>query len=171
VKDFVRALTGLAEIHNEPLSEERIRGYVATLQDLGETRLVVACRYFAKHLKWFPKPADFVQLLTKGSIEPASSESEAMIAWARVQTVLTNATQVRRLCESDPRIAAGVAACGGWYTMLHGGEDPKWQRRAFVRAFCGKDAETKRDKLQIESGQVKHLVEGVAGRLAQGGER
>lgn len=151
MNEFAKALAGLASVLNHELSPVAIEGYWAVLSgEFGENELVGACRVFAKESRWMPKPVDFVELIRRGEIGGADVRSDAMRAWASLQSVWTNSSAVREICLKDARTASGVAALGGWFTMVNSGEEPKWQRKAFVEAFCGEAQEARR--LQVTAG-------------------
>lgn len=141
---FMHALAGLASILGEPMPKERLLGYVSVLDHYDEDQLVAACRALAGSTKFFPKPVEFVDLIETGELPGENQETVAAEAWGRIQSSITSCEAVSMLCQSDGRINAGVMALNGWYAMLHGDEDPHWQRKTFIAAFCGYKASQRR---------------------------
>ncbi len=168
MKDFARALAGVAEALNEPLSADRIRVYWAILQGYPEDELVQALGQIARESEFFPKPAKIISHMEG---EGGNIEAEANLAWARIQAVQESPGQVRVLCEADSRIEAAMAAIGGWYSMRNSGEEPKWMARKFILAFQGKhQSRIKERRNLLPVGSIKGMIDNVAQKLVTGSE-
>lgn len=165
MKKFAIALGGLATTLGEPMSVNRIEGYCAVLSEYEEDALVDACAVFMKTSKWMPRPVEFVDLIERGEVRGSNSEHDAMLAWSDLQKIWTDVSDISEMVASDGRIAAGVEALGGWFAMVHSGEDPKWQRRAFVSAYQGQHYREIRQRLGIRG------VGNTSARVLGGGAR
>jgi len=165
MKKFERAMTGVAEIYGEKITEERLLGYCSVLSDFDPEILVKALQIHTRQSKWFPLPADLINIIEG---EGCSLKPEAFKSFADVLKNLSDPEWISNACQGDKRIATAIEACGGWYTMRHGTEDTKWQRQTFVEAFIGEGQQMKKDDnfdLLPRGKDSKVIAEDTARRL------
>lgn len=154
---FKNALTAIAVALDRPISAAYLDGMCAILSEYDEDTLVAAAAKLAKVVKWLPKPCEFVSLIAEGILPGEDTDAAAMEAWAKLQNVMSSAESVRDLC-ADPRVAAGVNALGGWFTMRNSAEEPRWQRKTFVEAFKGATQSARVERLGLTAGEgVKQI--------------
>ena len=57
MEEFIKALTGAAILRNEPMSEIRVKGYLAMLTRIPEDQLIFALRKCLEDSEYFPNDA------------------------------------------------------------------------------------------------------------------
>ena len=159
MKAFATALAALGVILNKQVSAELIEGYCVVLSEYPEDTLVASCQALAKSSKWFPKPIEFIDLIERGELPNSDIQAEATRAWGVVQKSWSNCSQIAGLCRQDGRIAAGIDALGGWYTMVNCGDRSSYQRHTFIQAFVGESQHNKKLLLVSSSAELKRIGE------------
>jgi hypothetical protein len=106
---FLRNLCQLADVMREPeLSEARQMAYVQVFSKYDDEQLEQAMFKAMTTLKWFPKPAELIELLE------GKREDAALVAWEKLQEAVRRAGRFQSVMFDDPKIARVVDAIGGW---------------------------------------------------------
>jgi len=128
---FATEMTMLAEVFGEPLSEPRMRAYFAALEEHGITDVQAACRRAIKSSRFFPKPADLIELLS------GNLDDRAMYQWSQVMLRAKGQAD-----EMDDVAVRAVALMGGWREQIAwlrhvyaSHQDEENQRRYFLRMY------------------------------------
>jgi hypothetical protein len=112
---FATELTMLAEVFGEKFSEPRLRGYFAALQDYSLEDVQDACRRAIKTSRFFPKPADLLEMM-QGNLD-----DRAMYQWAQVMLKAKG-----QASEMDAVAERAVELMGGWKEQI------MWLRQTFA---------------------------------------
>lgn len=105
---FSKALAALAEIFGEALSESRIEGYFLALQDLSLDALTASMAQAAKACKFFPKPAELIELVQ------GSKDDQAELAWRRLLNALSLVGTYQTVDFQDAALHQTIQQLGGW---------------------------------------------------------
>lgn len=168
MQQFARALTAVGEALNEPVSADRIRVYWTVLQHYGEDAAVRACAESLRRSKWFPKPAELIDIIEAGPRDRVEIESDAAHAFGQIQAVMSDRAAVNALAAGDSRTAAGLAALGGYGGLVHSNDAASYLALRFTRAYVGAEQAQHRQLKaeQIESADIAGLL-GEIGRMPQ----
>lgn len=95
----------------EPITEDTIRAWQWAFEDYGDEQVAAAVRLHIKRSKWFPKPADLIELIAEAA---AGAELLPEVAWREVVREIGRLGRLRghERQFSDPLIAAAVDAVG-----------------------------------------------------------
>lgn len=85
-------ITALAELLGEALSEVRLEGYLAALEDVPTPALQAGLRHAARTSQWFPKPAELRRAVD------AALASQRVLDKAREQVVRDDDWRVAHHC-------------------------------------------------------------------------
>lgn len=107
---FASELAGLAEVFGEQVSQVRTQLYFEALSGLTLDEVRVAVRAAIRGCRFFPKPAELIELLH------GSSEDQAETAWGRFLDALTHHGSYSSVDFGDPVLHAVIATqFGGWH--------------------------------------------------------
>ena len=128
---FATELTMVAEVFGEALSEPRLRAYYAALEEYAIEDVQAACRRAIKASRFFPKPADLIEIL-HGNLD-----DRAVYQWAQVMLRAKGQPH-----EMDAVAERAVALMGGWQEQIQWlrqihatHRDEENQRRFFVQMY------------------------------------
>lgn len=128
---FAAEMTMLAEVFGEKLSEPRLRAYFSALEEYPIDAVQQACRRAIKASRFFPKPADLLEML-HGNLD-----DRAMFQWAQVMLRAKGQPN-----EMDDIAERAVEMMGGWreqiqwLRLIHATHrDEENQRRFFVQMY------------------------------------
>jgi len=128
---FATELTMVAEVFGERLSESRLRAYFAALEAYSIEDVQAACRGAIKTNRFFPRPADLIEMLEGGV------EDRAVYQWAQVMLRAKGQPH-----EMDAVAEMAVEMMGGWreqiqwLRMIHATHrDEENQRRFFLQMY------------------------------------
>ena len=141
------ALVAAAETLAEPISDRRLEGYLAALDDLPGSAVVeavaVALRQPANERpsrRAFPLPSDLRDLVLGGG-----AEARAELAWRRVLVAIEQVGTTASVDFGDPVLHAAVVDLGGWADAWRwerlDERDLGFLRAGFVRLYRLRDAE------------------------------
>ena len=105
---FAVALVAVAEVYAEALSQARIEAYFAALAPWDLASVLEALQRSVRACKFFPKPADLVELIE------GDPKGRAELAWTRVVKATEHVGTYESVDFRDPAIHATVTALGGW---------------------------------------------------------
>ena len=101
--EFGETITKMAAIHGVEVDKAMLAGYWDALESMGQESLDRAVREANRTLKWFPKPAELIELA--GGL---GSEHRARLAWAEVALAAKSSSW-----PIDPMAVKAVAHMGG----------------------------------------------------------
>jgi hypothetical protein len=112
-KQFCKKLLALAELFDKELSQAVIGFYVSALEEFSDSEIDSALKTAALKCKFFPKPAELIELVN------GPQEEQSLLAWEQ----LTAAVQLHGAYDSvmfaDTKITRVVEALGGWITVCN----------------------------------------------------
>lgn len=130
-KEFLKILTGLAELFDKKISDALFGIYWQALEDLSLGDFNRAANSLALTAKFFPKPAEF-----REQILPAMS-AQAAIAYKKLEDAFSSAGVYRTVVFDDPVIHAVVENLGGWMHYCNLPEvEVKWYRKEFEKHYA-----------------------------------
>lgn len=119
-------MSALSEIHNRELSETLTEVYWKVLEPFSDEEAVGAINRAILTCKFFPKPAEIVELLTQ------KTEDRAALAWIEVEKAVRHIGNYQSVKFGDSVIHSCLEAMGGWYKVSEWSEDEmKWKRKEF----------------------------------------
>ena len=113
VAEFVKALGGLAITLGEAVPEERILAYFLALRGYGLEPLLAAIHRATVTCRFFPKPAELVELITGA---PGGGQ-DPDVAWQEVLHALEDVGSYGNVEFQDGAIAAAIEGLGGWSAL------------------------------------------------------
>jgi hypothetical protein len=124
-KIFAEYMTVLGEIHGKEISKTLAESYFEILKPYSDNECITAFKLVIKNSKFFPKPAEILELLESKN-KLSSSE-----AWGKVIDCLTYGRQ-----SENPTISKAISALGGWdYLSKLSYDDLHWQEKRFKEYF------------------------------------
>lgn len=134
-KEFVRIMTGVAEMYGKKNSQELLQLYFSALEkyDIDDVR-----RAFNAHVvnpdngQFMPKPADIVRHID------GSTETAAMLAWSKAIKAVGRVGPWESVCFDDPIIHAVIEEMGGWILFCSMSDnDVPFKSNEFVKRYRG----------------------------------
>jgi hypothetical protein len=131
--EFSRIMAPLVGLFtNANFSEERANIYFSVLDFLGPDALMVAVTRALRECKWFPRPAELIELA--GANPTSSAKAEAAFE------VVSRARDQLSMYESvnfGPLINRVVRQLGGWPEICNHAEEEwsKWTRKTFLEVY------------------------------------
>lgn len=111
---FFKDLGGLAITLGELVSKERLQAYFDALTDEHEPEAILeAIRKAVKTCKFFPKPAELIELMTGGK----GGGKDPAVAWQEVLKAIEEIGPYGNVEFSDGAIGAAVMGLGGWPSL------------------------------------------------------
>lgn len=107
-KWFVNFLTALGALFDKQLGRQVIEFYWRALEPYDDETVKIGIERAARELKWFPKPADIIELIE------GSSDDKAALAWAKVNTALSRIGSWDSVEFDDHTIHTVIDLMGGW---------------------------------------------------------
>lgn len=127
---FKEFLTALCEIHDKNMSQLLTRLYWETLSPFDDEACESAFKELIFTAKFFPKPAEFMELLR------GKKQDIAAIAWVEVVKTLKHTGTYESVQFADPVIHSVIDAMGGWIKLGEMVEDEeKWRAKEFERLY------------------------------------
>jgi len=108
---FKELMTVLSELFDKPLSELITRIYWKTLDPFTDAECQNAFETLIQTSRFFPKPADFLELLV------GKKEDRAALAWLKVAKAIRKIGTYQSVRFDDPVIHSVIQAMGGWIKL------------------------------------------------------
>jgi hypothetical protein len=129
-EQFAKNMAGLGELFNKEISPSLMELYWQILDNLTDTQFEKACQEAARKRRFFPKPAELLELIEQ---DPASL---ALAAWDKLTQAIRDYGQYRSIEFDDPALTATVESMGGWVTAcLWRADDLPHRRREFLSTY------------------------------------
>ena len=126
----IKGLIGLAELFDKELSQAVIGFYLEALSRFSDEEISMALNTAMMTCKFFPKPAELVELING----PAGDQ--AITAWEQLTEAVQRHGAYDSVMFSDTRITRAVEAMGGWIAVCNWPVAELHYRRAeFVKTF------------------------------------
>lgn len=130
-KLFKEYMTALSEIHNKDLSALLNSIYWETLKPYTDEECERAFKELVFTSKFFPKPADFLEIL-RGKIE-----DQGTLAWIQVVKAVRRYGNYPSVRFADPVIHSVINFMNGWGKIGEWFEDDlKWKEKEFVKLYA-----------------------------------
>lgn len=156
-KKVSKHLIGLFETlktpNEEALSEFRIMAYLKALEPYGDEQIEAAIWKAASVFKFFPKPAELLELIE------GSPNDKAWEAWETLLGAISRIGPWKSVRFKDGRIGRVVDVLGGWIKICEWTEDElKWRREEFMSAY-----KAMRDSPSVVLPGITHLENAMNG--------
>lgn len=128
---FKQYMTALCEIHNKTTSTLLLSLYWKVLEPFTDEQCEEAFKQLIYEGKFFPKPADFNEILR------GSKEDRAVIAWGEVVEAIRRTGPYQSVCFADTTIHSVIEFMGGWPATGDWPESElKWKQKEFERLYA-----------------------------------
>lgn len=128
--EFVRQLTGLAELFDKKISDALFEIYWQSLQELSLEDFKRAATSLALSAKFFPKPVEF-----REQILP-NLDAQASLAYDKLHEAYLRLAPYHTVTFDDPVIHAVVNSLGGWIKLANlTVDEAKWYRKDFEAKY------------------------------------
>ena len=107
-KQFAQRITALSALFDREISEAVIEMYWVALDPYGDEETERAFQEAARRCKFFPKPAELIELIE------GSSEDREALAWHALLIGIARVGSKSSVRFSDPAIHSVVETWGGW---------------------------------------------------------
>jgi hypothetical protein len=130
-RKFKEYMTVLGELFDKSISELLMFTYWKILEPFDDDSCKKAFEAVTATAKFFPKPADFLEILS------GRREEQAARAWIEVVTAVRRIGNYQSVKFSNPMIHSVVQAMGGWpeFCMMKS-KDETWRQREFERLYA-----------------------------------
>lgn len=161
---FAEVIMALAAIHDKEVDKATLQGYWLALGELEIERLQEAATVAARTLKFFPKPAELLELAGGESVE-----DRAKLAWVEVSKAAKSSSWPK-----DPLAAEAVRHMGGPRRLgqMKTDEFEVWGRKQFEEIYASLSVRVRREGLPphpeteaLPEGKVKQLVAETAAKI------
>lgn len=127
---FKEYMTLLCELHDRILSDTMKDIYWKILEKFSDDECERAFKELIYSTKFFPKPADFLEVLC------GKKENRATEAWLDVLNAVARIGNYQSVKFSDPLIHSVIQAMGGWPQLcMMDNDEVKWKQREFERLY------------------------------------
>ena len=127
---FKEYMTMLCELHDRQLSKIMKDLYWKVLAPFTDERCEAAFKEVIYTSKFFPKPADFLEILKD------KKEDRASRAWIKVVNAIRRVGNYQSVKFDDPVIHSVFKFWGGWVVTAAWKEDElKWKQKEFERLY------------------------------------
>ena len=128
---FKEYMTVLGENHGKEISETLAGVYWKLLEPYEDEECISVFKRLILELRFFPKPADFTDLLR------GSTNEMALAAWVKVVEAIRRFGNYRSVHFDDPVIHSCIEVMGGWPKLCEVLEDEvKWKQKEFERLYA-----------------------------------
>jgi hypothetical protein len=129
-KLFKEHMTALAEIHGKALTALLNSLYWKTLESFTDEQCEAAFKELIFSSKFFPKPADFLEILR------GKQEDQATLAWVKVIETLRRHGPWASVCFDDPVIHSIIKFMGGWGSLGDWkNSELVWKQKNFINLY------------------------------------
>lgn len=151
-KEFIQKLYTLSEILGDKITSERAEIYWDIFKDYSKEQLDKALNIIIKTSKFFPKPAEIIELI-EGSLE-----SKSTVAWEQVRKAIFEHGAYQSIIFADKVIHKVIDLMGGWQKICSTLEDDmKWVEKDFTRFYRAYQNQPLKDYPQVLIGiQEEH---------------
>lgn len=127
---FKQYMTALSEIHGKELSTLLNSLYWKTLEPFTDAECEQAFKELVFSTKFFPKPADFLEIL-RGKIDEQGTR-----AWIQVVEAVRRHSNYESVRFADPVIHSVIEFMGGWgKTRDWTDSELKWKAKEFEKVY------------------------------------
>ncbi len=127
---FAKNITGLGALFDKDVPQSLMDLYWETLSDLTDDQFEKACQTAARKLKFFPRPAELLEMIQD------DQEALALTVWEKLNRAIREYGQYRSIEFDDPAISATVESLGGWVAAcLWRTDDLPHRRREFLATY------------------------------------
>lgn len=153
--EFSTALASLSLTLGDPIATDeelvgkRILAYYEILVPYGREAVLSAIRQAAGRCKFFPKPAELIEIITGGK----GGGQDSAVAWQVVVRALEDIGAYSNVEFSDGAVAAAIEGLGGWVDLCRMSYDDLSLQRIPAR-FAALYAEAVRHGRHLEPGRL-----------------
>jgi hypothetical protein len=127
---FKEYIATLCELHDRKVSRLLTDLYWKVLQPFTDEQCEAAFKELIYSSKFFPKPADFMEILN------GKKENRATEAWLETLNAIARIGNYQSVKFSDPVIHSVVQALGGWPQLcMMEAKEEKWKQKEFERLY------------------------------------
>ena len=156
-KAIIKALGGFAVTLGEDVSEERLALYASILAPYAAEDVLAAIRQASVTCRFFPKPAELIELMTGGK----GGAPHPTVAWQELLAAIEDHGPYSSVEFANGAIPAAVEALGGWAAICA----LSWKELTLQRIqarFEDLYRDATRRGVHLRPGQVKGLFGGRA---------
>lgn len=129
-KLFLVNMATLSEVFDKQLSDTLLEVYWRILEPFDDSECMTIFKRIVIELKFFPKPAEFIEMLQ------GKKEHSATNAWLDVLGTVRRIGCYRSVRFADPIIHSVIQAMGGWPRLADMRvDDEKWKQKEFERLY------------------------------------
>ena len=136
---FKAMMMSIGEIFDKEISQSLLEVYWRVLEPFSDAQASRALNHAISTCKFFPKPADIIEILT------VKLEDKAILAWVQVEDAVRkigNYVSVKFV--DDPVIHSCLEAMGGWHRVGEWKEQEMvWKRKEFETFYMIYDCKEK----------------------------
>ena len=174
---FMEYMTLLGEVYNKEITDTLKNIYWKTLKLYSDKESIRAFQSIIENNKFFPKPAEFLDILR------GDSGDQALLAWEKVYKAISQHGHYASVEFDEPVIHSCIELMGGWIELCSMElNDVKWKQKEFIglyKTMSRKNQHPKYlagqtelengprgfdvpDPVKIGGGEVKQITEGTA---------
>ena len=129
-KLFLVNMATLSEVFDKQLSDALLEVYWRILEPFDDSDCLSMFKRIVVELKFFPKPAEMVNMLR------GDTEERSISAWLEALAAVKRFGNYQSVRFADPAIHAVIQAMGGWprFALMEADEE-KWRQKEFERLY------------------------------------
>jgi hypothetical protein len=152
---FKEYMTVMCEIFDRPVSELTLSVYWKTLQSFDDDACKKAFEAVIATAKFFPKPADFLEILR------GKKEDQAARAWIKVVETVRRVGNYQSVKFDDPVIHSVFKFWGGWGVTASWKESElQWKQKEFERLYAIMAAGNKHPEYLAGQNEIDNTARG-----------
>jgi hypothetical protein len=129
-EQFVKYMISLGEIFSKEITGTLLQFYWMVLKDFCEEEIKSAFNRATLTLKFFPKPAELLEIIQ------GNQNDKAMIAWEKVFNAIGRIGPYQSVVFDDPVIHSTIELMGGWIELGNITTDEiKWKQKEFEKIY------------------------------------
>jgi hypothetical protein len=127
---FLKYMATLGELFDKQISESMLELYWEILKDFSEQEIMKVFNLAGRHCKFFPKPAELLEILE------GDKQDQAVLAWEKVYKATSSIGAYESVQFDDPVIHSCIKLMGGWVELCRVKTDEmKWKQKEFEKLY------------------------------------
>lgn len=126
---FMKNFTGICELFDKQISDALTAIYYESLKGMTDQEFKEAINRITTTLKFFPKPADFLDALR------VDESAQAIMAYEKAINAGRQHGSYRSVQFDDPTIHSVIELMGGWQKFCLSEDERKWQQKEFEKIY------------------------------------
>lgn len=161
-EQFLKYMISLGEIFSKEITDTLLQFYWMVLKDFAEEEITNAFNRVTLTLKFFPKPAELLEIIQ------GNQNDKAMMAWEKVFNTISRIGTYQSVEFDDPVIHSTIELMGGWVELGNITTDEiKWKQKEFEKIYLVMVRKKKHPEHLAGITEKENFRKGLAGYIPE----